>query len=320
MELENIIKSEYENVCGLVIAQGGTVVHESYYNGCGPDDPVHVASVTKSVFSALVGIALEKGHLKSLDQRVLDFFPEHQGGDETARQVTIRDMLTMTAPYKYRKEPYLDFFKSDNWLNFALDLLGGERQIGDFQYAAMIGTHILSGVLVRAMGQSVFDFAAQHLFAPLSIHVERSVVLHNEEEHMAFFQTKSASGWAADEQGLNPAGWGLTLTAMDMAKLGMLYLNGGVWEGRQIVPREWITESTTQHSRWAEAGLPYGYLWWLPELNGLRTFCAMGDGGNTICCIPERKLVVAIASSFVPDAKDRLELIAEHILPVLSAK
>lgn len=315
MKLENIIKSEYQNVCGMVIVQDGKVVHESCYNGYGPNEPVHVASVTKSVFSALVGIAVGKGLIKSLDQKVLDFFPEYTGGDECSRRVTIQDMLTMTAPYKYKVEPYLDFFKSENWLHFALDLLGGVGQIGDFLYAGLIGTHILSGVLVKATGQSVFDFARSNLFAPLDIHVAQSMALHNEAEHMAFFQAKSISGWAADEQGLNPAGWGLTLTAMDMAKIGILYLGGGVWAGKQIVPAQWIAESTTEHSRWVEAGLPYGYLWWLPELGGLRTYCAMGDGGNTICCIPEKKLVVAIASTFMPDARDRLELIAEHILP-----
>lgn len=318
MELENIIKSEYQNVCGMVITRDGKVVHESYYNGYGPGDAVHVASVTKSVFSALVGIAMDKGFIKSIDQKVLDFFPDYTvpEGEETAQRVTIRDMLTMTAPYKYETEPYLDFFKSENWLSFALDLLGGKGRIGDFLYAGMIGTHILSGILVKATGQSVFDFATEQLFKPLGIHVERSVILHSEEEHMAFFQAKSVSGWAADDQGLNPAGWGLTLTAMDMAKIGGLYLNGGVWEGKQIVPARWIAESTTEHSHWREAGLPYGYLWWLPELNGLRTYCAMGDGGNTICCVPEKKLVVAIASAFMPDAKDRLELVARHILPV----
>lgn len=318
MELEQLIKSEYQNIAGMVILKNGAVVHENYYNGYGPDDPVHVASVTKSVFSTLVGIALDLGHLKSVDQKVLEFFPEYmvKGGETTARRVTIRDMLTMTAPYKYGTEPYLDFFKSENWLRFALDLLGGDGRIGDFRYAGLIGTHILSGILVKATGRSVFDFAAEHLFRPLGIRVARSVILHTEEDHRAFFSTRGVSGWAADEQGIHPAGWGLTLTAMDMAKLGQLYLNGGLWDGRRIVSAEWIAESTAPHSRWEEAGLDYGYLWWLAGLNGLSACLAMGDGGNVVCCIPEQELVVAIASSFAPEPKDPIALIGEHILPM----
>lgn len=319
MELKQLIETEYQNISGMVVFRKGEVVHESYYNGYGPDDTVHVASVTKSVFSTLIGVAVDKGYIKSVDQRVLDFFPEYAvpEGEQTIQRVTIRDMLTMTAPYKYDVEPYIEFFKSGNWLKTALDLLGGEGRIGDFLYAAMIGTHILSGILVRATGQPVFDFAVEHLFTPLSIHVARSVILHDEAEHAAFFQGKTASGWAADEQGINPAGWGLTLTAMDMAKIGQLYLNGGVWQGKRIVSAQWIADCTREHSRWAEAGLRYGYLWWIADLNGVDAYCAMGDGGNVICCIPEKEVAVAIASTWMTDPGDRLALIAEHILPMV---
>jgi CubicO group peptidase (beta-lactamase class C family) len=228
------------------------------------------------------------------------------------QSVTIKNMITMTAPYKYEVEPYEQFFASDNWLITALDLLGG-KEVGQFTYAAIIGTHILSGILVKATGQSVFDFATENLFSPLGIHVEYNVVLHNEEEQLAFFQDKTISGWVTDPQGLNPAGFGLTLTPRDMAKIGQLYLNEGRWEGKQIVPAGWISESTKKHSQWGE--LLYGYLWWIVDEKE-QSYAAMGDGGNVIYVNTEKNMVISIASLFMPNAADRLKLIKEIIEPM----
>lgn len=99
-------------------------------------------------------------------------------------------------------------------------------------------------------------------------------------------KTVDISGWVTDAAGTHAAGWGLTLTAMDMAKIGQLYLNGGIWEGRQIISAEWIAESTAEHSRWQKRNLPYGYLWWVTE-DG---YAAMGDGGNVIYANTKKKL------------------------------
>ncbi len=223
----------------------------------------------------------------------------------------------MTAPYKYKVEPYEKFFMSENWIKTALDLLGGKRQAGEFTYSAIVGTHILSGILVKATGQSVFDFATEKLFSPLGTHVGHSVVLHNKEEHIAFFQDKNASGWAADLQGINAAGFGLTLTPMDMAKIGQLYLNQGIWRGKQIVPAGWIVASTKEHSRWGK--LSYGYLWWIID-DEEHIYAALGDGGNVIYVNTKKNMVVSIASLFFkPRAKDRLKLIKEYIEPMFES-
>ncbi len=317
-ELEKTITNDYGNTTGIVIQQNGKVLYEQYFNGYDASDPVHVASVTKGVFSALVGVAIDKGHIQSVDQKILDFFPTYvvKRDEQTLPRLTLRHMLTMTAPYKCETEPYEEFFASDDWLTFALDLLGGDDQIGEFRYSPIVGVHVLSGILVQATGQSVFDFATKHLFSPLGICVKDNVVLHNEEEHHAFFQGKQASGWVADLQGVNPAGWGLTLTPLDMAKIGQLYLNGGVWQGKQVIPAWWLDECTKEHSRWVELGLPYGYLWWI--LDGEKpVYAALGDGGNVIYVNTEKKLVIALAALFVPDAQDRITLINEHIEPLL---
>lgn len=317
IELEKIINSSYSNTTGIIVLKNGKTLYEKYFNEYTATNAVHVASVTKSIFSALIGIAIENRHIKSIDQKVLDFFPDYSTpiGEETIQSITIKDMLTMTAPYKYKSEPYEKFFASDNWMKTALDLLGGNGNIGEFMYAAIIGTHILSGILIKATGQSVFDFATENLFSPLGINVRHNVVLHNKEEHLAFFKDKNVNGWVADPQGVNPAGWGLTLTPMDMAKIGQLYLDGGVWKGKTIISSQWIDDSTKEHSRWDKFNLSYGYLWWIID-DKEQIYAAMGDGGNVIYVNTRKKMVVSIASLFMPCAKDRLKLIKEYIEPM----
>ncbi len=317
--LEKLISSKYSNTTGIIVLKNGKTLYEKYFNEYTANDPVHVASVTKSIVSALLGIAIEKGNVKSLDQKILDFFPEYTipTGEKTIQNVTIKNMVTMTAPYKYKTEPYEQFFASDNWIKAALDLLGGKGQEGQFIYAGIVGIHILSGILVKATGQSVFDFASDNLFSPLEILVRHNVVLQGKEDQLEFFKGKKfRSGWVADPQGINPAGWGLTLTPMDMAKLGQLYLDGGIWKGKQIVPAWWINESTKEHSRCSQWGnLPYGYLWWIID-DKEQSYAAMGDGGNVIYVNTKKKIVISITSLFFPRAKDRIKLIKEYIEPM----
>lgn len=315
-ELEKAINSDYSNVTGIIVQKNGVKLYENYFNGYAPDKAVHVYSVTKSVFSALIGIAIDQGYIESLDRKVLDYFPGYtvQAGEKAIQNVTIRHLLTMTAPYKYKAEPYEEFFTSDNWIKFALDFLGGEEPVGKFMYTPVIGAHILSGILVKATGRPILDFARENLFSPLEINVPHNVVLRNKEEHIAFANDKNASGWVVDPQGLNTASWGLALTPEDMAKIGQLYLNGGTWNGRRILSAGWIEESTKVHSRWTELSLSYGYLWWILDDNG-PVYAAMGDGGNVIYVNMKKKMVVSIASLFIPDVKDRIEFISKCIEP-----
>jgi len=314
IELEDIINRDYTNIAGVIILKKDKVIYEHYFNECTARNTIHVASVTKSIFSALIGIAIGKGYIGNLDQKVLDFFPDYpiRRGEKTIQNVTIRNLLTMTAPYKYKSEPYVKVFSGDNWINAGLDLLGGKGKIGDFKYSPIVGTHILSGILVKATGQSVLDFAAENLFSPLSIKVEQNIVLHNKEEHFAFLMDKNASGWVVDPKGINTAGWGLTLTPMDMAKIGQCYLNKGMWKDKQIIPTCWVEESTKVHSQWGK--LSYGYLWWIIDEKEY-IYGAFGDGGNVIYVNTKKKMVVSIASFFMPRAKDRIELIQKYIEP-----
>lgn len=318
--LERTIASGYGNIAGMIVFRDGEKQYENYFHGFAADSAFHVFSVTKSVLSILIGIAVDRGLIQSVEQKVLDFFPDYapKRGERTAQRVTIRDMLSMTAPFKYKSAPYTKYFSSENWVKSALDLLGGKGEIGQFRYTPLIGPDILSGILTSVTGQSALAFAKDALFSPLGIGVTQKIVFQTKEEQLFIMKDHHTSGWVADPQGINTAGWGLFLTPTDMANIGQLYLNNGVWNGEQIVSADWIAESTHEHSRCAEWGnLAYGYLWWLIDEN---SFAALGDGGNAIYVNRKKKLVVAIASLFKPSATDRIALIKREIEPLFGGE
>ncbi|MDD3213975.1 MAG: serine hydrolase [Eubacteriales bacterium] len=315
--LEKLVADEYANTEAMIVLKDGQTVYEKYYHGCSADHAVHLFSVTKSVFSMLIGIALDKGYLQSVDQKVLDFFPDYAAkrGEKTLQRVTICDLLTMTAPYKYKSAPYTKYFSSESWVKASLDLLGGKGEIGRFRYAPLIGPDILSGILTASTGCSALDFAVRYLFSPLGIDITDKIVFHSKEEQLSIMKGNSKSGWVADPQGINTTGWGLFATPADMAKLGLLYRNRGMWNGKQIVSAGWVDESTAVHSRWSQ--LAYGYLWWIIDEQE-HSFAALGDGGNTIYVNPAQNIIVVIAALFKPNAKDRIALIREYIEPLFT--
>lgn len=265
----------------------------------------------------LFGIAIDKGCIKNLDEKVIDFFPNYQikKSEKTIQHITIRNLLTMTAPYKYRFNPYPKYFSSEDWVISSLDFLGGSGKIGKFKYAPIIGIDILSGILIKATGKSVLKFAQDNLFTPLEISVDKNIYFQNKKEQLGFYKSKGSNGWVADPNGTNTAGWGLSLTTMDMAKLGQLYLNEGYWNGRQIVSKKWISESTQVQSVWKARHLKYGYLWWIID-EAEHSYAALGDGGNAIYVNPKDKIVVAISSLFIPRVKDRVDFIKNDIEPL----
>lgn len=318
-ELEKTIMSDYGNIAGIVVQKDGKQLYEGYFNGCTDSSRIHVYSVTKSIISILIGIAADRGYIKSIHQKVLDFFPDYKvrGSEKTIQNITLLDLLTMTAPYKYKFAPltYIRYFMSKNWLQFTLDLLGGKGRIGDFNYTPLVGMDILTGVLVRTTGQSVLDFANEALFTPLGITVKGNVTFRNAREQQQFNKANNISGWVADPTGLNTGGWGLTLSARDMAKIGQLYLNGGMWNNKQIVSAQWLHESTREHSRWEKMNLSFGYLWWIIDAKQ-HACAAMGDGGNVIYFNKQKQMVVSIASFMNSDVKDRITFIREQIEPM----
>lgn len=309
-ELEPMIKSEYSNINGIVVVKNGHIAYERYFNGYGPDDTHHVTSVTKSIISALIGIAIDERYIENVDQKVLDFFPEYvpDSADLQKREITIRHLLTMTAPYPFEDwhEPLDRMCMQPDWVKYILDMLGQKGSIGTFKYSTA-GAHLLSTIITRSTGKSAREFANERLFRPIGM----KEIPDHEMKAFGFDDLfgKNVKGWVKDPNGNSTGGWGLTLTPRDMARFGFLYLNHGIWDNNQIISKTWIDESTAMNLN------KYGYLWWLREDDGVFAYLALGDGGNVICCVPEKDLIIAIASEFIINPLDRWKLIKECIIP-----
>ena len=164
-------KGNESNICQICAIKGREIVYEDSWRGFKLEDPVNVNSVTKGVMAILTGIAIDRGAIKSVDERVMSFFSDYQvkRGEKTIYDVTIKHLLTMTAPYKGKSEPWKKVCTSDDWTKAALDFLGGRSGItGEFKYATF-GIQILAGIIERATGEKCIDFANKYLFVPLGI-------------------------------------------------------------------------------------------------------------------------------------------------------
>lgn len=314
-ELDINIKTQYKNINGIVIVKNGSIAYENYYNGYKNSDVHHVASVTKSIASALVGIAVDQGYIKSVDQKVLEYFPDYRAVDEDflKRAVTIKHLLTMTAPFPFSwkegdsrsHEPLDRLRRQKDWVTYSLNLLGQKGQLGKFQYYTA-GTQLLSAIITKATGKSMLEYANHELFRILGMREIPDYDMKCFSLDAVF--GKDIKGWTKDPQGVTAGGFGLTLTPRDMARFGFLYLNHGKWDQKQVISEAWIMDSLSMNSN------NYGYLWWLKDENNLFSFSALGAGGNVICCIPEKDIVIAIASEIINNPNDRWPLIDKYIL------
>lgn len=315
-------KGNESNICQICVIRGEEIVYEDCWRGFKPEDAVNVNSVTKGVMAILAGIAVDKGTIKSLDEKVLTFFPDYQvkRGEKTIYDVTIRHLLTMTAPYKGKSEPWKKVCTSDDWTVAILDYLGGRKGItGEFRYATL-GIQILAGIIESATGEKLIDFANKNLFLPLGIPKH---VIHGDsskEDQFDFFMNKGTrkNEWYSDPQDTVTAGWGLCATGRDLAKLGSMVLNEGKYNGQQIVSSEWIKQMTTPYLKLGErfGFMEYGYLWYKP-IAGKEVYAAIGDCGNIIYVNKELNLAVGMTGTFKPRIFDRVEFIEKTVIPSL---
>lgn len=320
--LHEYVADNEKNICEITAIKNGEIVLEDYWNGYKPGDTLNVMSVTKSVVGLLVGIAIDQGFIKNVDQKVLDFFPDYvtKRGEKTIYDVTIRHLITMTAPYKYRSKPWKKVCTSSDWTVAALDILGGKRGItGEFKYSTL-GIQIVNGIIAAASGMKTIDFANKYLFEPLGIPKHRNKEDISKEDQFDFLMSKLPKGdvWYADPQGVNTAGWGLALSANDMAKIGLLCLNRGEYQGKRIVSSEWIDAMSKPYQRLGDSfgNMSYGFLWWIiDEKEG--SYAAIGDGGNVIYVNPKNNIAVGVAGTFKPRIFDRVQFIQRHVEPIL---
>ena len=310
------------NICQIYAIKNGNTVFDDCWHGFKTEDAMNVNSVTKGVMALLAGIALDRGCIKSVEQKVMDFFPEYpvKRGEKTVYDVTIKHLLTMTAPYKYKSEPWTKVCTSNDWTLTVLDFLGGRKGItGEFKYATL-GIQILAGVIENATGEKCVDFANKNLFKPLGL-PER--ILHGEsskEDQFDFFMNKNPRKyeWYSDPQDTVTAGWGLCMSAYDMAVIGTLVSNHGEYDGKRIISEEYLKDMLTPHLKLGErfGYMNYGYLWYKPY-DDKEVYAAIGDSGNIIYVDTEKHVSVGITGTFKPRIFDRVEFIENKVLPVM---
>ena len=321
-ELYLHIQNNQPNICQISVLQNGQELWAAEWNGYKKTDCTHIMSATKSVVSLLVGIAVDRGMIGDVEDKVLSYFPDYRvkRGEKTIYDVTIKHLLTMRAPYKGQSDPWTRVCISPDWTAASLDFLGGKAGITDeFSYRTVC-LHILSGILYRATGMNTVEFANRYLFRPLGIAEHENYFAKSAEEHRHFIMDKAPKQnvWFADPQGIGTPGYGLCMSASDMAKIGALCLQNGAWNGKQIVSAKWVQEMLTprtiEDGRFC--GMHYGYLWWIvhPERN---IYAAIGNSGNIIYADPNRNAAVAVSSYFKPTVPDRVGFIEDILLPTL---
>lgn len=261
-----------------------------------------IHSCTKSIVSALIGIALDQGHLKSVDQPLLEIFADREVAnlDAGKESITLEDVLTMSAgwrcrdSYLYRWSGLQEMAASGDWVQHMLDLPMEGTPGTIFEYCNG-GSFLLSAILQETTGMTALVYAEEYLFEPLGI---------------------SSVEWPSNPQGIS-IGWGeLRMLPHDMAKIGYLYLNEGLWDGEQIVPAEWVSASWEEHIS-ATLQPAYGYQWWIDPPS---IYMALGYAGQFIFVMPEHDLVVVFTSE-LPDQDFYAPqiLLKDYIIPAVQS-
>ncbi len=262
----------------LLVSWRGSLVLERYFNGARATRPANIKSASKSIISALVGIAIDRRFLAGADQLIAPFFPDVVGpaSEPARRAITIEHLLSMRSGLaSTSNRNYGAWVQSPNWIRHALTR-PLESPPGTTMDYSTGNSHILSGVLTRAVGVSTWRFAQEAIAKPLGFALAR---------------------WPQDPQGVYFGGNDMLLTPKQMVQFGELYLNQGQVNGRQIVPSAWVAESFIPRGRSGFSDELYGYGWWIRQMAGVPAYYAWGFGGQFIFVIPALDLVVVSTSS-----------------------
>lgn len=313
-----IAAGEFKKIGSVVVSKNGAIVYEKYFDGDASTlrDP---RSATKTITGMLIGIAIERGALPGVETKIVPLFPDKQplaNPDKRKDAITVQDFLTMSSVLEcddwneYSRGNEERMYIVEDWVKFLLDVpVRGRMRLGEkqeelpygraFSYCTA-GVFTLGQVIARTAKTPVERFARQHLFDPLEI---------------------TGAQWLFNPRDEAMTGGGLRLKSRDLLKLGQLYLNRGVWNGKQIVPEKWVAESLRPHAR-IDEGTEYGYLWWLKTFKAkdraYKSAFMSGNGGNKVFIFPEQQLAVVINSTYYGqrDMHTQSEkLLTEHILP-----
>lgn len=302
--ITEIIEGKYPNIHSILILKEGKLVLEEYFYEYHKDKLHELRSATKSFISALVGIAIDKGYIKSVDEKVLPYFTEYniKNMTEAKKKITISNLLTNQSGLDcdvyngnaVGNESIMSY--EDDWIQYSLDLPMNDSAGGIGQYCSS-NPILLGRIIEKATKMPLPDFATHTLFKDLKI-----------TDFIWNFKPDKSSAETFCQLNLKPR---------DMAKFGLLYLNNGVANNKQTLPEAWVKQSLEKHS--VVAGLDYGYLWWTRylEVNGERHYgkLAQGNGGQKIYIFKELDLVIVITAGHYNMQSSSNEIIAKYILP-----
>jgi CubicO group peptidase (beta-lactamase class C family) len=279
--------AKVETLEALLVIKNGRLIAEGYFNDGGLDKKTRIASVTKSFTSALVGIAIEQGYLTSIDQKMMEFFPELADltTDPRKEQITIRQMMQMRAGYPWEESAseltamMLDGFRTRYLADVPLIRDPGSG----FDYSNLT-SHLLGVVVARACGTDLKTFAEANLCAPMGADL---------------------GDWTTDWEYNHNGHADIHLTARDMAKFGLMYLRDGEYQGRQIVPAQWVRDSlqTYTENAWKirigrnYTEMAYGYQWWSARAGDHRFSLAWGHGGQQVALLPQLDMVIVVKAN-----------------------
>jgi CubicO group peptidase (beta-lactamase class C family) len=313
LKADRIIETDtrvfFKNVESLIVYSQGEIIFEKYYNNFNKDSLHQIQSQTKSIVALLMGIAIDKGYIKSENEPVSLFFPAYSNSsDKLKSSVTIRDLLTMSAGFEWEemipfddpKNDNMNMFRSGKWLNYALSRPMAKKPFSEFIYNSGCPM-IIAGIIEKATTIKLDDFARTYLFEPLQIKKYR---------------------WQKDSTGFCHAGGGLFLKPMDMLKIGVLVMNNGKWENQQLISQGWIKKATSSYLSTSFDISTYGYFWWIREMSlkagkTIKVVSAEGAGGQNLYIIPEYKLIIAFTERNFYTPEVGTMFLKESILPVL---
>lgn len=290
----------------VIVLEGNQIVREWYDQGKDTIGPLY--SCTKSVISALFGIALDKGYLPSIEQPITQYVEYPSALAEELGEIQIKHLLTMTPGFDWPDfdKPYKAMRAAADPIRFVLEQPIISEPGTAFTYNSG-GSHLLSAILTKATGMSAIQFAKEHLFQPLGFRSAR---------------------WS-EQNGVNEGGTGLYLFGRDLAKLGALFAQNGRWGSGQLISSDWVQQSTKLHHRGLLHYEPpiyggYGYHWWHSPVsqNGIvDSYFAFGHGGQYLMVVPDLNLVIVIRKRITKrnDAILSRQLIFEHIIPAFTA-
>jgi len=295
-------------VFSIIIEKGGALAGEYYFDGYTEKSFFNIKSVSKSILSALVGIAFNKGFILDLDQKIIDILPEYKEfiTDIRFNNITIRHLLTMRGGFDGDRNIFSKIFDSSNPLKaiFSESLI---YEPGTSMVYSTPQTHLLACSLARLINSDLKEFADQYLFNPLGISVDL---------------------WEKDPQGNYIGGNNMFFQTKELALFGNLYVNNGKFNNIQIIPEYWVKNSLKNSlenadSSWgALHSIGYGNLWWLGIISGYDIFTAIGYGGQFVLYIPELELLIITNSISdlgwdTADSHERfiLDIIRDYIIP-----